>query len=134
MQRSSTRLPSQSTPPGRRRQQGSWRIILGPMFFGLVAGILLTLGIISLLGAFRAPPSSPVASNGATVNANPTPTATPTATPLPTDTPLPTATPMPTAAPAGSSGQIFASDDPRFYIVAFLVFVIIAGFYLARKK
>jgi hypothetical protein len=106
------------------------------MLFGLVAGILLTLGIISLVGAIKESSSSPVASGGATVNVTPTPTATPTATPLPTDTPVPTTAPTAatTATPVGSNSQFLQPDDPRFYIAAFLVFVILAVIYLARKK
>ncbi len=125
-------------PSPYRPQPGGLKALLIGMAFGLGAGILLTIGILTLLSANSTTQTNPpVANGGATSQATlaPSPTLAPTQpppTPFPTSAPNPAPTPRPT--PGNGGVQLLAPDDPRFYLFGLLVFVLLAGIFLARKK
>jgi hypothetical protein len=104
-------------------------VLIG-LALGFSAGVLLTAGIFGLLNAnSTTQTSSQVGNGGATANAILTPTPTPTFTPTPTPSPSPTPSPTPAD---NSAAQLLAPDDPRFYILVFIAFVILAGLLLAN--
>jgi hypothetical protein len=121
---------SSSPPPPNRQLPPGWRALLIGIAFGFSAGFLFTIGLISLINAnstFEV--SSPIGNSGASANVTPTPT--PTLLPTPTPTPTPTPVPTPTPTPAGNL-VFFAPDDPTFYVVAFIIFLLLAGVILLR--
>lgn len=134
MMRNPPRWPPQPPPPNRPLPTG-WRALLIGIAFGFSAGFLFTIGIIALTNANNITETQPPVGNGAisasaTTAPTPTPTPTFTATPSPTPSPMPSPTPTPT--PAG--GQILAPDDPAFYIIVLIVFLVLSAFLLLRKK
>jgi|SRR5579859_1428859 len=138
-QRNPTRMLAPPPSPYRPQPRGLKALLIG-MAFGLGAGILLTIGILTLISAnSTSQTTSPIANGGATSQGAPTslPTLAPTPTQQPpTPTPTSAPSPAPTARPTSGNGggQLLAPDDPRFYLVGLLVFVLLAGIYLARKK
>jgi hypothetical protein len=117
--------------------------------FGFGAGFLFTIGIISLINANGFNESqAPVGNSGASSNVTPvtpvTPTLAPTDTPTPTPTPMPSPTPspipatpipLPTSTPALNNGSavLFKPDDPAFYVIVFITFLLLSGFLLLRQ-
>lgn len=127
----SIRWASQPPPPNRQLPTG-WRALLIGLAFGFSAGFLFTIGLIALINANSTlNVQSPVGNSAASSNVTPAPTPTPTLIPAPTPTPTPTPPPAPTPTPTGN--LVFsAPDDPTFYVVAFIIFLLLAGVILLR--
>jgi ABC-type transport system involved in multi-copper enzyme maturation permease subunit len=103
--------------------------------FGFSAGFLFTIGIISLISANSTiQTQAPVGNSAANANATPTPTLAPTVAATLSPSPIPTTAPTAAPTPANNGGQLFAADDPRFYIIVFIIFLILSGFLLLRKR
>jgi hypothetical protein len=125
----SIRWSSQPPPPNRQLPTG-WRALLIGLAFGFSAGLLFTIGLIALINANSTlNVQSPVGNSAASSNVTPAPTPTPTLMPTPTPTPPPPPTPTPTPT---SNLVSSAPDDSTFYVVAFIIFLLLAGFILLR--
>lgn len=137
MMQNPPRWPPQPPPPNRPLPTG-WRALLIGIAFGFSAGFLFTIGVLALTNANSTTETQPPVGNGAiSASATSAPTSTPTFTATPTPTPTPTFTPTPgptpTATPGGSD-QILPPDDPLFYIIVLIAFLIFSGILLLRKK
>lgn len=124
-------------PPSLPPRQHQWDTFLIGIAFGFGCGVFLTIGLVLLISGSNTTTQPQLPGNGGQViNASPTATAQPPPTPSATFTPAPTLQPTsaPTATPGNSSAPILGADDPRFYIVLLIVFIILAAIILARKK
>ena|SRR5579862_863092 len=140
-----TRRYSTQLPPPRRQPPTGWRALLIGIAFGFSAGFLFTIGIISLINAnTTSQAQAPVGNNAASASATaaPTPTATFTPTAVPTSAPTsaptfaptsaPTSAPLPAATPAVGGTIFLGPDDPAFYVIVTIIFLILSGFVLLR--
>jgi ABC-type transport system involved in multi-copper enzyme maturation permease subunit len=120
--------------PPRQRQ---WDTFLIGIAFGFGCGVFLTIGLILLISGNPSAAQNQLPGNsGQAINVSPTATVTPSPTPTVTLTPTPTPEPSPTATatPTSTSTPFFGPDDPRFYILTLIVFIILAAIFLARKR
>lgn len=136
MMRNPPRWSPQPPPPNRPLPTG-WRALLIGLAFGFSAGFLFTIGIIALTSANNTTEIPPVGNGAISASATPAPTSAPTPTPTFTATPTPTFTPTPSPTPTptpGGSDQILRPDDPLFYIIVLIAFLVLSAFLLLRKK
>jgi hypothetical protein len=126
-----------SKPPSFRQLPIGCKALFVGLAFGFCAGFLFAIGITMLVNGNNTPTQPPIGNGAATSNVTPTPTPS-SFTPIPDPTPAPTSPPtvvIVTATPTPSNSvQIFKADDPRFYILVFVAFLILSGIILFRKK